>query len=436
MTAVLEGLPKDLQPQDDVYPKLLAAAQDLQSAEDALVILSLLGANQYYGMEVPPGPPNFPADHLMHLGYSNEWYWFSANLTASNGDQLGLLYTIHRSRLCTTAIQAQAGWTDEQAQGLNAEATVVIKTPNGATLDRRDPSVHWAWDPGQTVQFPTETDWVLQCGGFTMTGGTDQVLPLQIQLTEPGRSIDLTVTSDFGFAEPWFLQGANGYTPEPQPGIYYSWPQLTVAGTIQIGGTTWQVTGTGWIDHQLMMSRPVPGPILPVTDLSERFNGWNWCQFNLQNGDAYTGVAFQVGTLAMQPSSLALYVQKTAEGWNTIGVSGDWTLTGLTPTLFHVLQPTAWTYQVQPPPPTQPPPPPAWSLTLAATPLHEDGSFMTGNGSWFSEVPCTLTVNGTPPPGSTLATGGTGYSETNGFEVPSLARERLLALLAGAAPTR
>src|SRR4051794_39394273 len=96
MTAVLQALPEGLRGGEDVFPKLMAAAKNLQTPEEVLVVLQLLGDSQYYGMAFPPDPApptapievglSFPADHLMHLQYSNEWYWLSANLTSSDGE--------------------------------------------------------------------------------------------------------------------------------------------------------------------------------------------------------------------------------------------------------------------------------------------------------------------------------------------------------------
>jgi CrtC N-terminal lipocalin domain len=445
MTAVLQALPQGLRGGADVFPKLMTAAQTLQSPEEALVIQQLLGDSQYYGMALPPDPPprtapieaglSFPADHLMHLQYSNEWYWLSANLTSSDGQtRLGVLFTIHRSRLCSAAIQAQAGWTDEQAQVVNAELAIVVHGVGPSRIDRRDPSVHWAWDAGQTMVFPSETDWVLQCGGFVLTGGSPDVLPLTAQLTEPGRSLDLTFSTSMPAASAFFLQGVDGRTPTPRPGFYYSWPQLEVSGTVQIGQETWQVSGTGWIDHQLMMTtppaapQPAPPPVMPapVTRLDVGFSGWNWCQFNFDNGDAYTGVAFQAGALAMQPfSPMGFFLQRTADSWTATPVVGVWVLNDLVPTLFDVLQPTAWTYAAA----SLPGSTPAVEVLISAQPWHPDGSFMTGNLSWFSEVPSTVTLARTLPQGR-LEISGSGYCETCGFEVPGRYQARALSFLA------
>ncbi|MGZ5433430.1 MAG: lipocalin-like domain-containing protein, partial [Thermoanaerobaculia bacterium] len=64
-----------------------------------------------------------------------------------------------------------------------------------------------------------------------------------MQFTNPGMAADAAFFLQGGFRTP-------GVTPLPTPGIYYSWPQLSVNGSIRVGDTTYTVTGgSAWMDH-------------------------------------------------------------------------------------------------------------------------------------------------------------------------------------------
>ena len=75
------------------------------------------------------------------------------------------------------------------------------------------------------------------------------------------------------------LQGDAGYSrkgPLPvQASHYYSRPQLTVAGTLALGGDERQVTGTAWLDHEWSSQILASGTV-----------GWDWTGINLTDGGA------------------------------------------------------------------------------------------------------------------------------------------------------
>ncbi|MGZ5457664.1 MAG: lipocalin-like domain-containing protein [Thermoanaerobaculia bacterium] len=120
-----------------------------------------------------------------------------------------------------------------------------------------------------------------------------------MQFTNPGMAADAAFFLQGGFRTP-------GVTPLPTPGIYYSWPQLSVNGSIRVGDTTYTVTGgSAWMDHQLMATslendsnaaRPIPFVEEPTP-----LNGWSWQYFNLKNGDAFTLASFQKGSINPLP---------------------------------------------------------------------------------------------------------------------------------------
>ena len=249
-------------------------------------------------------------------------------------------------------------------------------------------------------------------------------------------TVDLTMTSALPVGAAFFLQGVQGITPEPRPGLYYSWPQLSVQGSVSVGGKTYAVQGTGWIDHQLMMDdtsalappAPPPSPgYVPIPAC----NGWSWCQFNLSNGDAFTVAAFQIGTLRddlLVP--YGFYVARAGDQWLPIPLIGSLNLDRFIPGLEGVLIPSAWRYEAT-----------DWKggrlvdIGLMPVPWYPDGSFATGNLAIQGETPVDVALVNYAPvnaeTGSGQALTGSGYCESVGYEPVENYAERCLAYLNG-----
>ncbi|MCE2820369.1 MAG: hypothetical protein LW695_09200 [Phenylobacterium sp.] len=443
MTAMLEALAPSQRPFG--YGQLLEAAQALtsSSATQAALILGVLGTSQFARIATPPPvgvPLSFPADHRVHLENSEEWYWISANLTASDGvTKLGVLTTTQSTRLVPQDIQASAGWSDAESHVAYSATTVAVNDGTRSFLVRRKPNVKWRIG-GDDVVFPSVDQPLYRCGDDVMTWGSDQVLPLRVQSGDGDMSIDLTLSTDMPLESAWFLQALAGRSPPPRPGIYYSWPQLKVTGTVTLGETVYEVSGTGWIDHQLMMATP-PDPIHPpppippptVDSLDRGYSGWQWCQFNFENGDAYTGATFQDGPFRTNlKSTFSGYITKVDGAWVPQVVEAEWRLDALINTLFDVLQPTEWTYQLNGAQGAGSGAA-ATAGTIVATPLHADGSYLGDGLGVLSEVAATVILTRSPEgaPPTTLA--GAGYCETVDAEPRAFYVKRALAILAGEA---
>lgn len=431
LIASLQGIPPDMRP--EFFPELLDAAGRMTTAQQAAVIHRLLGSASSYGSEVPQGPVQFPRDHELHLKAGLEWYWVGCNLEVagtSGQDRIGVLAVMSRDRAVSNAVQEQAGWSDAQAQVVDSSATITVATRADGFIARRRPNVQWAMLGGIT-RFDTG-QFRYQAGPDSMQG-SQKVLPLAVSINDgPDFTIDITLSSDLRPDKAFFLQGVDGITPPPSPGIYYSWPQLSASGTVTVRGQRYDVSGTGWIDHQLLMTSAgtLPAPPRPPgwAPPADQFNGWSWCQFNLGNGDAFTASAFQLGPLRTKlPIPSGYYVRRQAGTWNPVPVVGSLDLDCFTPALGGFLQPTAWSYSASDLARQM------VDLALVATPWYPDGSFCSG----YLVTPCETPVNVALADRArvALATGpgialtGTGYCESIGYEPEQRYLDRALAFL-------
>jgi predicted secreted hydrolase len=106
-----------------------------------------------------------------------------------------------------------------------------------------------------------------------------------IREVSPGRYVTTVHGDDFDFeltlasTQPPLLQGERGFSrkgPDPRAAsYYYSLPQLAVSGEVKVAGSTRQVTGTAWFDHEWSSD---------YVDASAL--GWDWLGVNMSDGGA------------------------------------------------------------------------------------------------------------------------------------------------------
>lgn len=439
MKAQLNAVPEALRPPPAVFAQLLAAAGKLRAeggaddAQRAAVIYKLTGWGAGYGDDPPPTSVSFPADHRMHLKSGNEWYWVAAHLDAEgpNGPaRIAVLIDILRFRLISTKLQAEIGWSDADCQLVWSAATVTVSDARGSRIHRRRRNVQWPKTGGQ-VEFPG-AEFVLRCGPDVMVG-PPEVLPMGVNIEDGDNlSIWLRLTTEMPPTSAFFLQGTNGVTPAPRPGIYYSWPQLSARGHVQVGGEAYEASGSGWIDHQLLMRDP-PTPMTPPPAI----DGWNWCEFNFANGEAFTAAAFQTGMISVNPLlPYGFYLRPATDGqsWVAEPLIGGLSMDHLIPTLHQVMQATSWTYSATNFPSQSQALARPFDLAITTAPWIEDGSFETADLAVPSEAPVSaamvnkanLRLDGSP---LGEAVTGVGFCETVNWEPWAAYQARALAFL-------
>jgi predicted secreted hydrolase len=109
-----------------------------------------------------------------------------------------------------------------------------------------------------------------------------------LDASQDGLTLDLELVDTKGPV----LQGIRGYSQKgPEPGnasYYYSQPRLDSRGVITLDGSTFDVTGSSWKDHEYSTSALAPDQV-----------GWDW--FALQLSD---GSELMVYTLRKQDGSI------------------------------------------------------------------------------------------------------------------------------------
>ena len=433
------------------FSDLYEAAGCLDDAVDPgdtmWTINTLLGRAGSVGSVAPTAAYalSFPNDHHIHADMGLEWYWVGChmNVMTPQGEtgRISLLLSMEKLRAIGTAAQQAAGWSAFDATVVANLVTVTVDMgPGKRAIHRRRPNVQWPAAGGQAdFSQPGADSLYFVCGDDSLRGSLN-VLPLTVKVNDGDHmTVDIVLTQNAAtnVETAFFLQGVpkigsftdggTGLTPLPTPGIYYSWPQLQVSGSITVDGICHTiVSGTGWIDHELMMSslENPDGAVHPVPFVEDATpcNGWVWQFHNLDNGQAFTGAGFVLGAMNDAPAlSYGYFLTPNNGGWDAIFIQGKLDL--LFPNAFPARVGTSG-------PMVDIPVVRGYSgienmllgkpLSGVATPWFPDGTFNGPNGAICAEIPADYTDL------SGQYADGLGYMESVGFE--SVASYRQYAL--------
>ncbi|MEM9909263.1 MAG: lipocalin-like domain-containing protein [Pseudomonadota bacterium] len=216
------------------------------------------------GFAVPRPDPvfDFPADHGPHPAYRIEWWYLTANLTAEDGTEYGLQWTLFRSAL---EPGEQPGWNSPQIWFAHAAVTT--------------PERHFATERfarGGTGQAGVTADpfhaWIDE---WEMRGPDFDTLKLTAQGSEFGYDMALEAQG------PLIFQGERGFSvksAEGQASYYYSQPFYEISGTLHLPEGEVSVTGSAWLDRE-WSSQP----------LSDNQSGWDWFSLSFTSGAKMMG---------------------------------------------------------------------------------------------------------------------------------------------------
>lgn len=229
-------------------------------------LMAILAAGSV-GAEYPPVVPGralvFPADTGAHPDYRTEWWYVTGWVADETGVERGFQVTFFRVRTRIgednpsrfaprQLILAHAALADP-AEGrlLHAERAERALPPLAGAASGRTQA--WAGD------------WSLEWrDGHYRSRVVDERFAFDLRVDPDG---------------PPMLNGRAGFSqkaPDPRHAShYYSRPQLAVRGSVRVRGTTHEVRGRAWLDHEWSSE------ILPAGA-----RGWDWIGINLHDGGA------------------------------------------------------------------------------------------------------------------------------------------------------
>ncbi|HVM31663.1 MAG TPA: lipocalin-like domain-containing protein [bacterium] len=201
----------------------------------------------------------FPRDHGNHPAYRTEWWYYTGHLRGPEGQRYGFELTFFRQGLARNVDNPSSFTATDLYFAHFAISDLKAKAFWYAQkMDRPGPGLAGAASGGVSV---FNEDW------RAFHDGPGHRLQAQGQ----GRSIDLLLQSPF----PAVLNGTGGYSVKGpgQASLYYSFPRMSVTGTLSVGGKPFPVTGEAWMDHEFF-----------TDGLSSDEAGWDWFGLRFSDG--------------------------------------------------------------------------------------------------------------------------------------------------------
>lgn len=223
---------------------------------------SLSAAGLEFQQAVQPRAWAFPRDHGRHDGFKTEWWYFTGNLRDAAGRRFGYQLTFFRSAFAPSPATRPSAWGLKNLYFAHA----AISDVDGRAFvfkDRMERGRTGLAEASEQTLDVSLLDW---SAAMKPDG-------IHLHATEKEFSLDLTCARGRGPV----LQGPGGVNAKARgPGhasYYYSLTRLPTAGTLTVGGHTYHVEGSSWMDHEFSSDA-----------LSGEQVGWDWMGLHLSNG--------------------------------------------------------------------------------------------------------------------------------------------------------
>jgi len=247
---------------------------------------------QGYAMAIGRHDFRFPADHGPHPAYRNEWWYFTGNLDADDGERFGFELTLFRFSLTPH---------DRDTTG-SAWQTNQVYIGHFAITDTAEKQFHVAqrYARGSVgLAGATAEPFRVWLGDWSIASADARVgrqADWRLRASDEQVSLDLLLSP----AKPVVLHGDDGLSQKSAgPGnasYYYSIPRLRTVGQLVVGERTYDVSGMAWLDREWGSSA-----------LSADQRGWDW--FALQFSDG---------------SDLMFYILRRNDGQRDPHSAGTW----------------------------------------------------------------------------------------------------------------
>ena len=232
--------------------------------------LRLLGAEADDGFARATAPREFvfPTDHGSHPEFRTEWWYFTGNLATAEGRHFGFELTFFRYAVGPAA--AQRGGTSAWRADQVWMAHFAITDTQGKRFIARERLTREALGLAGAAAEPLHV-WVED---WSLTGeGRGDDLRVQLAARDDVTALSLGLASTV----PHVAQGDSGLDVKGagtgNASYYYSVPRLAAEGEVTIGGESFEVTGTAWLDREWSTSSLEPGTV-----------GWDWFALHLSDG--------------------------------------------------------------------------------------------------------------------------------------------------------
>jgi predicted secreted hydrolase len=213
----------------------------------------------------------FPEDHGPHPAFKTEWWYWIGNLETGDGRRFGYQLTFFRSALTAPPEIPEPAPPTESTNWATRQlymAHLAISDIDGNGLRSFERLSRGAAGLASAQPRPFKVwldDWSVEASesgeAWTMRAAEG---PIGLELTlESGKP--RVLHGDRGFSRKGSAPGAASQ--------YYSRTRMPTRGRLQVNGTTLDVAGTSWFDHEWSTSLLAPDEV-----------GWDWLGAQLEDG--------------------------------------------------------------------------------------------------------------------------------------------------------
>ena len=335
-----------------------------------------------------------PRDHKSHPDFQLEWWYLTFVLSAEDGQEFGLQYTLFRFNTELDAPQSTKANAENSAE-VNANNHIAKNWTNGqqwmghASLHTAEQHYFeerfasggvgnayvnqqpfttviddWVWKAAQAeVQTGAESKAMFPSVLTFAFGQSSTHHPVKINGKIPATSADrllelndtpsvsaVKIALNLDTYGPFIKQGDNGYSKKTQDerlrSYYYSQPFINAEGTLNIEGNSVKVAGKGWFDHEWTSHLA-----------NSEAMGWDWFSLHLDDGSKLMAFRMHAMNENMKNSKSKhseIFTTASYIAENGTKETIDQANVSITPTAYETINegesprsvPTAWRIQI------------------------------------------------------------------------------------------
>ena len=238
----------------------------------------------------------FPRDHFSHPCFKTEWWYFTGNLTDRSGRQFGFELTFFREGI-ENPYPNPSRWRVDHlyvahfaVSDLGRKKFIFAERLHraGIELAGADPAKGRIWNG----------DWFAELRGESW----------HLEAADGGQRIRFELRP----LKPPVIQGRNGVSQkaagEGNASHYYSLTRLATSGTLETGGSTYEVTGLSWMDHEFATNQLQPNQV-----------GWDWVSLQMDDGTDWMFYQLRLAGGGRDPHSAGAVVPPMGVGPQGVG---------------------------------------------------------------------------------------------------------------------
>ena len=325
----------------------------------------------------------FPRDHGSHDSFRTEWWYYTGHLETAEGRRFGFELTFFRRAIAPEQVETRPSrWSVDQLYLAHLAVTDVT----GQRFHFRDRISRAGL--GKAGADAARLHVWLDHWRAESSGQSEQH---RLDAKADGVALSLTLDP----AKPLVIHGERGISKKGasvgQASHYYSFTDLTTAGTLTIGTETYRVTGTSWMDHEFGSA-----------DLSADLAGWDW--FSIQLADKRDLMIYRLrhtdGSSDQASSGTLVFPDGRTQHLSANDIQLTPLDTWTSPT-SKATYPSRWQVTI-----------PSLELSLKLTPLLADQELRTTRSTQVTYWEGAMAVEGTE---KGQAIKGQGYVELTGY---------------------